>query len=99
VNTRIEGKFCCKEMFGPVFLMFVTEEMKVLLYFLVFVLDFAISFRMISSSEAGFDTKMFIKSTHESGCKLWTTIGEDFLWNSVEIEDVLIVKISSTLGH
>jgi hypothetical protein len=98
VNARVEGKFRCREMFGPVFLTFVTEETEVLLYFLVLALDFAISFEMIGSSEAGFNTKTLIESMHESGCKLRTTIGEDFLWDSVKTEDIPVVKIGRALS-
>jgi hypothetical protein len=47
-------------MFGPVFLTFIAEESKVLFYFLVLMLDFAISFRVIGSSETIFDNKTFI---------------------------------------
>jgi hypothetical protein len=83
VNAGVKGKFCCGEMFGPVFLSFVIEEAEVLFYFLVLTLDFAISFRMIGSSETGFDTKTLVESTHESGRKLRTTIGEDFLRDPV----------------
>jgi hypothetical protein len=79
VNAGVKGKFRCKEVFGPVFLTFVAEKTKVLLYFLVLMLDFAITFRMIGSSEASLNTKMFVESTHKSGRKLETAIGEDFL--------------------
>jgi hypothetical protein len=99
VYARVEGKFYGREIFGPVFLMFVTEESKILLHFLVLALNFAISFRVIGSSEASFDTKTFVESTHESGCKLWAIIREDFLWDSVKMEDILIVKIGSTFSY
>jgi hypothetical protein len=98
VYTRVKGKFHSREVFSPVFLTFVTKESKVLLYFLVFMLNFAITFRVIDSSEASFDTKTLVESIHKLGCKLQTTIGEDFLWSSVEAEDVPIVKIGSALS-
>jgi hypothetical protein len=99
MNTRVQGKFHCRKIFGPVFLIFVTEETKVLLDFLVLALNFAITFKMIGSGEAGFDTKTFVESTHESGRKLRTTIGKNFLWDSVKAEDIPIVKIGSALGR
>jgi hypothetical protein len=99
VNTGVEGKFHCREVFGPVFLTFVTEETKVLLYFLILALHFAISFRMIGSSEAGLNTKTFIESTHKTGRKLRAAIGEDFLWDSVEAEDIPVVKIGSAFSR
>jgi hypothetical protein len=99
VNTGVEGKFCCREVFGLVFLTFVTEETKVLLYFLILALHFAISFRMIGSSEASLNTKTFIESTHKSGRKLGAAIREYFLWNPVKVEDIPIVKVSSALGR
>jgi hypothetical protein len=98
VNVRVEGKFHCRKMFGPVFLTFVTEEMKILLYFLVLALDFAISFWVISSNEAGFYTKTFIECMHKLGHKLGAVIGEDFFRNSVKMEDIPIMKIGSALG-
>jgi hypothetical protein len=99
VNTRVQGKFCCREIFGPVFLMLVTEEMEVLLSFLVLALNFAITFRVVGNSEAGSNTETFVKSTHESGCKLGAVIREDFLWDSIKAEDIPIVKISSVFGR
>jgi hypothetical protein len=79
MNTRVKGKFCYRKMFGLIFPMLVTEETKVLLNFLVLALNFAITFRMVGSSEAGFNTKTFIESMHELGHKLGTAIREDFL--------------------
>jgi hypothetical protein len=95
----VQSKFSSREMFGPVFLSLVIKETKILLYFLVLVLNFAIFFKMIDSSEASFDTKMLIESTYELGCKLWAVIGQDFLWDFMKMEDILIVKISSVLGY
>jgi hypothetical protein len=66
-------------MFGLVFLTLVTEETKILLNFLVLAFDFAVTFWVVGSSEAGLDTKMFVESMHESGRKLRTAIEEDFL--------------------
>jgi hypothetical protein len=85
-------------MLGLVFLMFVTEESEILFNFLVLMLNFAIFFKVVGSNEASFDTKTFIESLHELGCKLWTVIGEDFLQDSMEAENVPIVKIGSTFG-
>jgi hypothetical protein len=99
VYARVEGKFRSREMFGPIFLMFIIEEMKILFYFLVLALNFAISFRVIGGSEASFNTKTLIESTHKLGHKLWTAIGEDFLQDSVKIEDIPIVKIGSAFGY
>jgi hypothetical protein len=78
--------------------MFITEETEVLFYLLVFVLNFAVTFRVLSSSKAKFNAKAFVKSTHKLGCKLWTAIREDFFWDSMKIEDILVVKIDSTLS-
>jgi hypothetical protein len=85
-------------MFGPVFLMLVTEETKVLLNFLVLVLNFAVTFRVVGSSEAGLNTKSFVESTHELDRELGTMIGEDFFWNSIKAEDISVVKIGSVFG-
>jgi hypothetical protein len=80
-------------------LIFVTEKTEVLFYFLVLALNFAISFRMVGSSEASFDTKMLVESTYKLGHKLWTAIREDFFWNSVKIENIPVVKVSSALNY
>jgi hypothetical protein len=85
-------------MFSSVFLTLVTEETKVLLYFLVFALNFTVSFRMIDSSEASVDTKTLVESAHESGCKLRIAIGEYFLWDFIKVKDIPVVKIGSALG-
>jgi hypothetical protein len=99
VNTGVKGKFCRREMFSPVFLTFVTEETKVLFYFLVLALDFTVSFGVVGSNEASFDTKTLIESTHKSGRKLRTAIRNNFLQDSVKVEDIPVVKIGSALGH
>jgi hypothetical protein len=99
VNTGVEGKFCCRKMFGLVFLTFVIEEMKILLNFLVLALDFAVTFGMVGSCEASSNTKTFIESMHELGRELGTTIREDFLWDSMKAEDVSVMKISSAFSY
>jgi hypothetical protein len=99
IDTGVQGEFCSREIFGPVFLIFVTEKTEVLFYFLVLALNFAISFRMVGSSEASFDTKMLVESTYKLGHKLWTAIREDFFWNSVKIENIPVVKVSSALNY
>jgi hypothetical protein len=98
VDIEVKGKFHSRKMFSPIFLTFVTEETKVLLYLLIFALDFAISFRVIGSSEASFNIKMLIEGMHKSGCKLLAVIGEDLFWDFMKMEDVLIVKFYSTFG-
>jgi hypothetical protein len=70
VDVRVEGKFCSREMLGPVFLIFVTEELEILFNFWVLTLNFAIFFKVVGSSETSLDTKTFIESSHESGRKL-----------------------------
>jgi hypothetical protein len=53
---------------------------------------------MLGSSEASLNTKTLVEGMHELSCKLGTVIREDFLWNSMKTEDVLVVKIGSTLS-
>jgi hypothetical protein len=98
VNVRVEGKFCSREMFSSVLLMVVTKEAYILFNFLVLTLGLALIFRILGNSEANLDSKVFIESAHELGCKLWSAVGEDFLQNFVEAEHISIVKISSTLS-
>jgi hypothetical protein len=78
VNLGVEGKFWCREVFSPVFLTFVSSVTKILLYFLVLALDFAIFFRVIDSSEPSFNSKTFVESMYKLGSKLWPAIREDF---------------------
>jgi hypothetical protein len=79
--------------------MLVTEETKVLLNFLVFAFDFTVTFRVVGSSKASFNTKTLVESLYELGCELGTTIREDFLQNSVKAENIPIVKISGAFGR
>jgi hypothetical protein len=82
----------------PVVLPFITKQTKVLFDFLVLAFHFAVTLWMIGSSETGLDTKTLIKGSYKTGSKLWAPIEEDLLWNSVEVEYVGVVDISSTLG-
>jgi hypothetical protein len=82
----------------PVVLPFITKQAKVLFDFLIFVLYFAVTLRMVGSSKAGFDTKALVEGSHEMGSELRAPIGEDLLWDSVEPEYVGVVDVSSTLG-
>jgi hypothetical protein len=70
VYTGVEGKFCGREVFGPIFLMFVTEKTKVLLNFLIIVLNFAITLEMIGSSETSLNITMLVEYIHKLGHKL-----------------------------
>jgi hypothetical protein len=53
---------------------------------------------MVGSSEASFNNKALIEGSHEMGSKLRATIGEDFPWNSVEVEHIGVVDVSGTLS-
>jgi hypothetical protein len=83
----------------PVVLLFITKQAKVLFDFLVLVLHFAITLRMVSSSEASFDTKALVKSSHETSSKLQAAIGEDLLRDSMEAENVGVIDVRGTLGY
>jgi hypothetical protein len=82
----------------PVVLLFITKQAKVLFNFLVLAFHFAITLRMVGSSETGLNTKALVKGSHETGSKLWATIGEDLLWNSMKAEYVRVMDVSSTLS-
>ena len=81
----------CREVIAPVRLTLVSEHPKVLLDILVFALDFAITLRVIGSSQAGFDTETFVERAHKPGGKLWAAVGEYFLRDAMKPEDVLVV--------
>jgi hypothetical protein len=83
----------------PVVLLFITKQAKVLFNFFVLALHFAIILRMIGSSKASFNTKALVEGSHKTGSKLWTPIGEDLLWNSVEVEYIEVVDVSGILGY
>jgi hypothetical protein len=66
--------------------------------FLVLALYFAITLRMVGSSETGLNIKALVKGFHEMGSKLQAVIREDLFWNSMKVEYVGVIDISGTLG-
>jgi hypothetical protein len=83
----------------PVVLPFITKQAKVLFNFLVLALYFAVTLRMVGSSESGFNTKALVEGSHETGSKLQALIREDLLWDSVEAEYIGVVDVGGTLGR
>jgi hypothetical protein len=81
-----------------VILPFIKKQAKVLFNFLVLALYFAVTLRMVGSSEAGLDTKALIEGSHETGSELRASIREDLLWNSVEAEYIEVVDVGGTFG-
>jgi hypothetical protein len=65
---------------------------------LVLAFHFAVNLRMVGSSEAGFNTKVLVKGSYETGSKLQATIREDLLQNSVKAKYIRVVDISSALS-
>jgi hypothetical protein len=96
---RVESKLSGEQVRCPVVLPFITKQAKVLFNFLVLAFHFAITLKMVGSSEAGLDTKVLVKSSHETSSKLWAAIREDLLQNSVKAEYVRVVDVSGTLGY
>jgi hypothetical protein len=96
---QIESKLSGRQVRCPVVLPFTTKQAKVLFDFLVFALYFAVTLRIVGSSKAGLDTKTLVESSHKTGSKLQASIGEDFLWNSVEAEYIRVVDVSGTLCY
>jgi hypothetical protein len=82
----------------PVILPLFTKQAKVLFDFLVLALYFAVTLRMVGSSEAGLNTKALVESSHETGSKLQAAIREDLLWDSVEAEYIGVVDVCGTFG-
>jgi hypothetical protein len=80
----------------PVILPFITKQVKVLFDFLIFAFHFAITLRMVGSSEAGLDTKALVESSHKTSSKLQAAIREDLPRDSVEAEYIEVVDVSST---
>jgi hypothetical protein len=95
---QVESKLSGKQVRCPVVLPFITKQAEVLFDFLILVFHFAVTLRMVGSSETGLDTKVFVESSYETSSKLWATIREDLFWNSVKAEYIRVVGISSTLG-
>jgi hypothetical protein len=82
----------------PIVLLFITKQVKVLFDFLVLAFHFAIILKMVGSSETGLNNKALVEGSHKMGSKLWATIGEDLLWNSMKVEYVGVIDVSNTLG-
>jgi hypothetical protein len=95
---QIESKLSSGQMRCLVILPFITKQAKVLFDFLVLAFYFAVTLRMVGSSEAGLDTKALVESSHKTGSKLWASIGKYLLWDSVKVEYVRVVDVSGTLG-
>lgn len=66
-------------MIASIFLILVSEHLKVLLDILVLALNFAIALGVIGSSQASLNSKTLVEGAHKSSSKLWTMIGEDLL--------------------
>jgi hypothetical protein len=81
-----------------VVLPFITKQAKVLFNFLVLAFHFAVTSRIVGSSETGLDTKALIESSYETGSKLQALIREDFLWDSMKTEYIGVMDVSGTLG-
>jgi hypothetical protein len=82
----------------PVVLPFITKQAKVLFDFLVLAFHFAVTLRMVGSSEPGLDTKALVKCSHETSSKLWASIREDLLRDSMKAEHVGVMDVSGTFG-
>jgi hypothetical protein len=95
---RVESKLSDGQVRCPVVLPFITKQAKVLFNFLVLVFHFAVTLRMVGSSEADLNTKALIESSYETSSELWAATGEDLLWNSMKMEYVRVVNVSGTLG-
>jgi hypothetical protein len=66
--------------------------------FLVLAFHFAVTLRMVGSSEPGLDTKALVESSHETGSELRAPIREDLLRDSMEAEYVGVMDVRGTLG-
>jgi hypothetical protein len=82
----------------PVVLPFITKQAKVLFDFLVLALYFAVTLWMVGSSKTGFNTKALVEGSYEMSCKLWTSIREDLLRDSMEAEYVGVVDVCGTFS-
>jgi hypothetical protein len=82
----------------PVVLLFIIKQAKVLFDFLVLALHFAVILRVVGSSEASLNTKALVEGSHKMGSKLWAMIGEDLLWNSMEVKYIKVVDVSGTFS-
>lgn len=54
---------------------------------------------MVGSGKAGLDTKVLVEGSHKMGGKLRAAIREDLLRNSVEVEYVGVIEVSSIFSH
>jgi hypothetical protein len=95
---RIKSKLSGGQMRCLVVLPFITKQAKVLFNFLVLAFYFAVTLRMVGSSETGLDTKTLVEGSHKTSSKLQASIREDLLWDSVKVEYVGVVDVCGTLG-
>jgi hypothetical protein len=83
---------------SPVVQPFIAKQGKVLVNFLVLAFHFAITLRMVGSSEAGLDTKVLVEGSHETSSKLRAAIREDLLWDPVKVEYIEVVDVCGIFG-
>jgi hypothetical protein len=95
---QIESKLSSGQVKCSVVLPFITKQAKVLFNFLVLVFYFAVTLRIVGSSEISLNTKALVESSYEMGSELWAAIGEDLLWDSIKVEYIGVIDVSGTLG-
>jgi hypothetical protein len=83
----------------PVVLPFITKQAKVLFNFLVLAFHFAVTLKMVGSSETGLNTKILVEGSHETGSELRAMIGEDLLWDSMKAKYIGVMDVSGTLCY
>jgi hypothetical protein len=95
---RIESELSSRQMRCSVVLPFITKQAKVLFDFLILAFHFAVTLRMVDSSETGLNTKTLVESSHETSGELRTTIREDLFRNHIEAEYIGVVDVGDTFG-
>lgn len=91
----VESEYSSWQEICPVILSFSTEETHEGFNFLVLVLNFTITFGVISGSDAGFNAEVLVEYLYNPCSKLQTLIRVNLSQKTIEAKNILIVDVLS----
>ena len=97
-ESGVDHEFCGMQVVGPVILVLVAEDAKVLFDFLIHAFGFTVALWMVSGGETRFDAEVLVQGSHETCCKLRAAIRVCLSRDAVESENVFVVQVSYTFG-
>lgn len=98
LEAVVDDKFADRQKRSPVILALACEHTEVLFNLLVHALCLPICLGMVSRGELAGDPQLLIQRLDEFGGELWSTIGDDTAWESVESEDVLQHEVGDSIS-